>query len=119
MQWHHFADKGLYSQTFGFCSSPIWMWELDHKEGWAPKNWCFRIAMLVKTFETPLDCKEIKLVNPRGNQPWIFIGRTDVEADAPLLWPLDGKSQHIGKHPDAKKDWRLKEKGTEEDEMVR
>ena len=93
------------------------MWKLDHKDGWLPKNWCFRIVVLEKILESSLDCKEIKLVNPKGNQPWIFTGRTD--AEAPILWPLDGKSQLIGKDPDAGKDWRQKEKGEEEDKMVR
>ena len=84
-QRHHFADKGPYSQSYGFSSSHIQMWELDHKEGWALKNWCFRIVVLEKTLESPLDCK-IKPVNPKGNQPWIFIGRTDAEAKAPIFW---------------------------------
>jgi len=92
------------------------MWELDHKEGWALKNWCFRTAMLEKTLESPLDSKEIKPVNPKGNQPWIVIGRTD--AEAPILWPPDVKSRLIGKDPDAEKDWSQEEKGTTEDEMV-
>ena len=93
------------------------MWELDHKEGWAPKNWCFRIVMLEKTLESPLNCKEIKPVNPKGNQPWIFIGRTDAEAAAPILWPPDSKSWLIRKDPDAGKDWG-QEKEAAEDEMV-
>ena len=95
------------------------MWELGHKEGWVPKNWCFWTVVLEKTLESPSDCKEIKLVNPTGNQPWIFIGRIDAEAEAPILWPPDGKSQIFGKEPDAGKDWRLKENGIAEDEMVR
>ena len=94
------------------------MWELDHKEGWAPKNWCFRTVVLEKTLESPLDSKEIKLVNPKGNQPWIFFGRTDAEAEAPILCPPAAKSGFIGKDPDAGKDWRQEEKGTTEDEMV-
>ena len=93
------------------------MWELDRKEGWALKNWFFRIAMLEKTLESPFDSKEIKLVNPKGIQPWIFIGRTDAEAEAPIFWPPDAKSQLTGKDPDAGKDWR-QEKGRTEDEMV-
>ena len=93
------------------------MWELDHKEGWALKNWCFWVVVLEKTLESPLDCKEIKPVNPIGNQSWIFIGRTDVEAEASILWPPDGKSRLIGKDPDAGKEWR-QEKGVTEDEMV-
>ena len=89
----------------------LWMWELDHKEGWAPKNWCFW-TVLEKTLESPLDCKEIKLVNPKGNQPWIFTGRTDVEAEGSIFWPPDEKSWLIGKNPDAGKDGRQGEKGT-------
>ena len=92
------------------------MWELDHKECWEPKNWCFWTVVLEKTLESPFDSKEIKAVNSKGNQSWIFIGRTD--AEAPILWPPDAKSQLIGKDPDAGKDWRQEEKGTTEDEMV-
>ena len=91
---------------------------LDHKEGWAPKNWCFWIVVLEKTLESPLDCKEIKPVNPKGNQPWIFIGRTDAKAEAPILWPPDVKNWLIGKDSDAGKDWRREKKGMTEDEMV-
>ena len=105
-QRYHFADKGLYSQSYGFSSSHVWMWELDHIEGWVLKNWCFQTAVLDKTLESPLDSKEIKPVNPKGNQPWIFIGRTDAEAEAPIFWPPDAKSQLTGKGPDAGKDWR-------------
>ena len=94
------------------------MWELDHKENWAPKNRCFRIVVLEKTLESPLDCKEIKPVNPKGNQSWIFIGRTDAEAETPILWPSDGKNWLIREDPDAGKDRRQEEKGTTEDEMV-
>ena len=112
-----FANKGPYSQNYGFSSSHVWMWELDHEEGWAPKNWCFWIV-LEKTLENPLDRKEIKSVNPKGNQPWIFIGKADTEAEAPILWPPDVKSQPFGKDPDAGKDWRQKEKGTTEDEIL-
>ena len=93
-QRHHFADTGPSSQSYGFSSSHIQMWELDHKEGWALKNWCFQTVVLEKTFESPLDCKEIKSVNPKGNQPWIYIGRTDAEAEAPMLWLPDVKSQN-------------------------
>ena len=93
------------------------MWELDHKEGWAPKNWCFPTMVLRKTLESPLASKEIKLFNP-GNQPWIFIGRTDTEAEAPVFWPPDSKNWLTGKAPDAGKDWRWEEKGMTEDEMV-
>ena len=88
-QRYHFADKGLSSQSYSFSSSYMQIWELDHKEGWAPENECFWIVVLEKTFESPLDCKEIKLVNPKGNQPWIFIGRTDAEVEALILWPSD------------------------------
>ena len=94
------------------------MWELDRKEGWAPKNWYFWTAGLEKTVESPLDCKKIKLVDPKGNQSWVFIGRTDAEAEAPIFWPPDVKNWLIGKDPDAGKDWRQEERGTTEDEMV-
>ena len=94
------------------------MWEMDHKEGWALKNWCFWIVVLEKTLESPLDCKDIKPVYPQGNQPWVFFGRTDTDAEVPILWPSDAKSQLIGKDPDAGKEWRQEEKGTTEDEMV-
>ena len=93
------------------------MWELNHKEGWVLKNWCLQTVVLEKTLEGPLDSMEVKPVNPIGNQPWIFIGRTD--AEAPILWPLDAKIQLIGKDPDAAKDWRQKKKGIAEDEMIR
>ena len=93
------------------------MWKLDHKEGWAPKNWCFETVVLEKTHKNPLDCKEIKPVNPKGNQPWIFIGKTDAEAEAQILWPPDVKSRLIGKDPDAGKDSRQEEKGMTEDEL--
>ena len=82
------AGKGPYSQSYGFSSSHVWMWELDHKESWVPKNWCFWTVVLEKTLESPLECKEIKPVNPKGNQSWIFIGRTDAETETPILWPL-------------------------------
>ena len=88
-QRYHFADKGLYSQSYGFSSSQVWMWELDHKESWCPKNWCFWTVVLEKTLESPLACMEIKPVNPKGNQSWIFIGRSDAEAETPKLWPLN------------------------------
>ena len=91
-QRHYFADKGPSSQSYGFSSSHVWMWELDYKEGWAPKNWCFCTVVLEKTLENPLDCKEIQAVHPKGNQSWIFIGRTDAEAEAPILWPPDVKN---------------------------
>ena len=112
------THKGLSSQSYGFSSSHVWMWELDYKEGLAPKNWCFWTVVLEKTLESPLDCKEIKPVHPKGNQSWIFTGRTDAEAEIPILWPPDGKNQLIGKNPDAGKDWRQEEKGMTEDETV-
>ena len=93
-----FADKGLNSQNYGFPSSHVWMWELDYKESWATKNWCFWTVVLEKTLESPLDSKEIKPVNPKGNQSWIFIGRTDAEAETPILWPPDAR-KCIGKRP--------------------
>ena len=94
----------------------VWIWELDHEEGWVLKNWCFWTVESQKTFESPLDCKDIQPVNPKGNQSWIFIGRTD--AEAPILQPSDAKNWLTGKDPDAGKDWRQKEKGMTEDEMV-
>ena len=101
-----------------FSSSHIWMWALDYKESWVPKNWCFWTVVLEKTLESPLDCKEIQLVHPKGNQSRIFIGRTDAEAETPILWPPDANNWLIGKDPDAGQDWRQEEKGTTEDEMV-
>ena len=98
-QRHHFADKGPSSQSYGFSSSHILMWELEHKEGWAPNNWYFLIVVLEKTLENPLDCKEIKPVNPKGNQPWIFIRRTMATAEAPVLWQPDVKNRLIWKRP--------------------
>ena len=117
-QRHYFADKGPSSQRYDFSSSHVWMWELDHKESWVPKNWCFQTVLLEKTLESPLNCKEINPVNLKGNQSWIFIGRTDVEAEAPILWPPDVKSRLIGKDPDAGRDWGQEEKGMTEDEMT-
>ena len=113
----HFTDKCPYSQSYVFFSSHVWTWELDHKEGWAPKNCWFQTVELEKTLESLLDCKEIKLVNPKGNQPWIVIGRTDAEAKAPILSPPDAKSWLIRKDPDAGKDWGQEEKGATENEM--
>ena len=101
-----------------FPVSHVWMWELDYKESWTPKNWCFWAMVLEKILESPLDCKEIRPVHPKGNQSWIFIGRTDAEAEIPILWPPDVKNWLIWKDSDAGKDWRQKEKGTTEDEMV-
>ena len=106
-----FVNKGLSSQSYGFSSSHLWMWELDHKERWAPKNWCFWTVLLEMTLENPLDCQEIKPVSPKGNQSWIFIGRTDAEAEAPIIWPPDAKNWLIRKDPDARKDWRQEDKG--------
>ena len=114
-QRYHFTDKGPYSQSCGFSSSDVWMWELVHKEGWAPENLFFRPVVLEKTLESLLDCKEIKPVNLKGNKPLLFIGRTDTEAEAPVLRPPG----LIGKDPDASKDWRQKEKGLAEDEIFR
>ena len=99
-QRHYFANKGLSSQSYGFSSSHVWMWELDHKEGWGLKNRCFWTVVLEKTLESPLDCKEIKPVNPKGNQSQIFTGRTDAEVEAPILWPPDSKSWLIRKDPE-------------------
>ena len=101
----------MYSQSYGFHNSNVWMWKLDHKEGWEPKNSCFRIVVMDTIPESPLDCKEIKPVNPKGNQPWIFIGRTDTEAEAPILWPPDVKNWLIGKDPDPQKDLRERRRG--------
>ena len=112
------ANKGPSSQSYGFSSIHVWMWKLSYKESWALKNWCFWTVVLEKTPESPLDCKEIKPIHPKGNQSWIFIGRTDTEAEAPILWPPDVKNWLIGKDPNAGKDWRQEEKGTTEDEMV-
>ena len=117
-QSHYFANKGLASQSYGFSSSHVWMWELDHKESWAPKNWYFWTVVLEKTLESPLDCKEIKPVHPKGDQSWVFIGRTDAEAETPFLCPADAKNWLICKDPDAGKDWKQEEKGTTKDEMV-
>ena len=117
-QRHCFVNKGPSSQGCGFSSGHVWMWELDHKESWVPKNWCFWTVVLEKTLESPLDCKEIQSVHPKGDQSWVFIWRTDVEAETPMLWPPDEKSWLIGKDLDAGKDWGQEEKGTTEGEMV-
>ena len=101
-----------------FSSSHVWMWELDYKESWAPKNWYFWTVVLEKTLERPLDCKEIQPVHPKGNQSWVFTGRTDTEAETSIFWPPDAKNWLIGKYPDAGKDWRREKKGTTEDEMA-
>ena len=115
---HYFANKGSSSQSYDFSSSHVWMWELDHKEGLVEKNWCFWTVVLEKTLENPLDSKGMKPANPKGNQPSIFIGKTDAEAETPVLWPSDVKSWLIRKDPDAEKDWRQEEKGMTEDKMV-
>ena len=116
-QRHCFANKSPSSQSYDFSSSHVWMWQLDYKESWGLKNWCFWTVVLEKTLESPLDCKEIQQDHPKGNQSWIFIGRTD--AETPIFWPPDAESRLIWKDPDAGKDWRHKEKGMREDEMVR
>ena len=117
-QRHYFANKGLSSQSYGFSSSHVRMWELDYKESQALKNWCFWTVMLEKTLESALDSKEIQPVHPKGDQSWIFIGKTDAEAETPVLWPRDVKNWLIGKDPDAGEDWGQEEKGTPEDEMI-
>ena len=117
-QRHHFANKSSYSQSYGFSSSHVWMCKLDHKESYAPKNWCLQTVVLEKTLESPLDSKELKQINPKGNQPWLFIGKTDAEAEATILWSPDVKSWLIGKDLHAGKDWRQEEKGMTEDEMA-
>ena len=115
---HCFADKGPYSQSYGFSSSHVQMWELDHKEDWLPENWCFWTLVLKNTLESPLDSKEVKLVNLKGKQPWIFIGRTDAKSEAPIHWPPNAKSQLFGKDPNAGKDWGQEEKKATQDEIV-
>ena len=117
-QRHYLADKGPPSQSYVFSSSHVWLSELDHKQSWWPKNWCFWTVVLQKTLESPLDCKEIKPVSLKGNQTWIYIGRTDAEAEAPKLWPPDAKNWLIGKDPDTGEDWRWEEKGTTENETI-
>ena len=106
------------SQSSAFSSSHVWMWEMDYKESWMPKNWFFWTVVLEKTLESPLDFKEILPIHPKGNQSWIFIGRTDAEAEASIFWPPDVKNWPIGKDPDAGKDWKQEEKGMTENEMV-
>ena len=117
-QRHYFANKVPSSQSYDFSNINVWMWELDYKESWALKNWCFWTVMLETTLGSPLDYKEIQPDHPKGNQSWIFIGRTDAEAETPILWPPDAKNWLIRKDSDAGKDWRRKEKGMTEDEMV-
>ena len=112
-QRHHFADKGPSSQNYGFSSSHIQMWELDHKEGWVLKNWCFQIVVLENTLKSPLNCKEIKPKEnqyPKENQSWILTGRTDAKTEVPILWPCDAKTWLIGRDPDAGKDWGQEKK---------
>ena len=106
------------SQGYGFSSGYVWMWELDCEESWAPKNWCFWAVVLKKTLESPLDHKEIQPVHSKGDQSWVFIGRTDAEAETPMLWSPHAKSWLTGKHPDAGRDWGQEEKGMAEDEMA-
>ena len=115
MQRHNFANKGPYSQVYGLSSSHVWLWELDHKEGRTLKNWFFQIVVLEKTLESPLDYKGI---NFKGNQPWIFIGRTDADAEALILWPPDAKSWLIWKDPDTGKDWGQENRTTEDETVI-
>ena len=117
-QRYYFANKGPSSQSCGFSSSHVWMWDLDYKESRAPKNWCLWTVVLEKTLGSPLDFKEIQPVHPKGDQSWVFTGRTDAEAETPILWPPDAKNWLIGKDPDAGRDWGQEEKGTTEDEMA-
>ena len=117
-QRFYFANKSPSSQSYGFSNSHVQIWELDNKKGWALQNWCLQTVVLKKTSESPLDCKKIQPVHPKGNQSWIFIGRTDAEAETPILWPPDVKNWLIWKDPDAGKDWRQEEKGATEEEMV-
>ena len=117
-QRHYFANKGPSSQGYGFSSVHVSMWELDHEESWVPKNWHFWTLVLGTTLQSPLDCKEIQPVHPKGDQSWIFIGWTNAEADTPVVWPPDVKNWLIWKDPDAGKDWRREEKGMTEDEMA-
>ena len=117
-QRHYFVNKGPSSQGYSFSSGHVWMWELVYKESWAMKNWYFWTVVLEKTLESPLDCKEIQLVHPKGDQSWVFIGRTDIEAETPILWPHDAKNWLIGKDPDAETDLGQEKKGMTVDEMV-
>ena len=117
-QRHYFVNKGLSSQGYGFSSGRVWTWELDYKESWVQKNWCFWIVVLEKTLESPLDCKEIQPVHPKGDQSWVFIGKIVVKAETPILWPPDAKRWLIWKDSDAGKDWGQEEKGVTGDEMV-
>ena len=114
----HIKKQSPSSQGYGFSRSHVWMWGLDYTESWAPKNWCFWTVVLEKTLASPLDCKEIQLVHPKGDQSWVFIGGTDAEAETPILWPPDVESWLIGKDPDPGRDYGQEEKGMPEDEMV-
>ena len=111
-------DKGPSSQGYGFSTSHVLMWELNCKEYWVLKNWCFWTVVLEKPLESPLDCKEIQLVDPKGDPSWVFIGTTDAEAETLIIWPPDAKNWFSGKDPDAGKDWGQEEKGMAEDEMA-
>ena len=113
-----FANKGPSSQSYGISSSHVWMWELDYKESWVPKNWCFWTVVLEKTLESPLDWKEIQPVHPKGSQSWIFIGKTNAKTETAILWPPDAKKWLTRKDPDAGKDWRQEEKEMTDDKMV-
>ena len=117
-QRHYFTNKGPSSQSYGFSSSHAWIWDLNYKENWVLKNWCFWTVVLEKTPESPLDCKEIQPVHSEGDQPWEFFGRNDAKAETPVLWPPHVKSWLIGKDSDAGKDWRQEEKGITEDGMA-
>ena len=117
-QRHYLVNKGPSSQGYGFSRGHVWMWELGYKESWVPKHWCFWTVVLEKTLESPLDCKEIQPVHSKEDQSQMFIVRTDVEAEMPILWPPDVKGWLIWKYPDTGKDWEKEEKGTTEDEMV-
>ena len=117
-QRHYFVNKCPSSQSYGFSSSHVWMWDLGYKESWVKKNWCFWTVVLEKTLESPLDCKEIQPVHPKRNQSWILVGRTDAKAESPIFWPPDVKMWLIWKDPDAGADWRQEEKGMTEDERV-
>ena len=117
-QKHYLANKGPSGQGYGFSSGHVWMWELDCEESWVPKNWWFWTMVLEKTLKSPLDCKEIQPVHPKGSQSWVFIGRTDARAETPMLWPRDVKSWLVWKDPDAGNYWGQEKKGMTEDEMV-
>ena len=117
-QRHYFANKSQSSQGYSFSSGHVWMWELDCEESWVPKNWCFWTVVLEKGLESPLDCKEIQLVHPEGDQSWVFNGTTDAVAETPILLPPHVKGWLIGKYPDAGRDWGQEEKGTTGDEMA-